>query len=805
MKRWRAILLVMLGCVLALAQGVHAQPPSSGAHLVLPVAAIEDPSATLDAGEALARLQQGGAEVVTSDIPSFGFQPHPHWLLVPIDTGSQGGEHFLVAGRPHSDYLDLYLLDQHGELLSHQQHGDMRKWEDRPFDDNELIFPLSLPPDSRVHVLLRMQTTGSLELPLTLLSRDGLYDYKQARDGFAGLYFGAILAMALFNLLLFIAIRDHSYLLYVAYLLALVMFLLTRSSFAFELFWPTRPELNDTVRVFSSFLSEALAVLFASAFLQLSSSRPRWARAMQTLGGGLLVAAALSPFFPIAVILKVATFAVVIIAPMLLVTVLLRIRDGFRPARYFLLSFLPLAILGSLFVLKTFAFIPSNWLFDHGFEVGSTLEAWLLSFALAYRLTMLKSENERIQKEINVELEKRVRERTEELNRALNARSEFLAVMSHEIRTPLNGLLGTVDMLKDSPLNAEQRQKIHVIEQSGNTLVELINDILDYARIEAGRLPIDEEQFNLPGLIRESVALFEHRARINGDELRVELDDNLGLLCRGDPLRLRQIVVNLVSNAVKFTEGGTVVVRAQRDSQNPAYALVEVVDEGIGIDRRQLGHLFELFQQGDGSTRRRYGGTGLGLAICRQLVELMGGEIGAESEPGKGSRFWFRLPLPEVSRDERRAEQQEDMTASSAPPVRLLIVDDNHVNLLVAQGLARKLGHDVEVAESGPEAIAVLLNDSRPFDLILMDCEMPGMDGFETSREILRLQGDGKIDEIPVVALTAHAVPDKIRQCHEAGMISHIAKPINSAKLDREIRSVLKHGNGHGDRQASNG
>src|SRR5690606_30568085 len=253
--------------------------------------------------------------------------------------------------------------------------------------------------------------------------------------------------------------------------LALVMFLMTRSSLAFELFWPTHPELNDTVRAFSSFLTEALAVLFASAFLQLSSSRPYWARAMNALGATLVLAAVLSPLFPIALVLKVATFAVVIIAPMLLTTVVLRIRDGFRPARYFLLSFLPLAILGSLFVLKTFAFIPSNWLFDHAFEVGSTLEAWLLSFALAYRLTMLKSENERIQKEINVELEKRVRERTEELNRALNARSEFLAVMSHEIRTPLNGLLGTVDMLKDSPLNAEQRQKIHVIEQSGNTLV----------------------------------------------------------------------------------------------------------------------------------------------------------------------------------------------------------------------------------------------------------------------------------------------------------------------------------------------
>ena len=805
-KWWRAITLVVLGYASVLAQQATAQtsPARTDARLLGPVSGIEERSGTLDVHTAFQQLQHSDTGVLLSDVPSLGFQQHPYWFLVPIATGQRGGDHFLVAGRPHTDYLDLYLLDQHGTIFSHQQHGDMRPWATRPFDDNELVFPVSLPPASDIYALFRMHTTGSLELPLALLSRDELYDYKQIRDSFTGLYFGAILAMALFNLLLFIAIRDHSYLLYVAYLLALVMFLLTRSSLAFEMFWPTRPELNDSVRVFSSFLSEGLAVLFASAFLQLSSNRPRWARAMQALGGTLLVAAVLSPFFPMAQVLKVATFAVVIIAPMLLTTVALRIHDGFRPARYFLLSFLPLAVLGSLFVLKTFAFIPSNWLFDHAFEIGSTLESLLLSFALAYRLTMLKSENERIQKEVNVELEKRVRERTEELNRALNARSEFLAVMSHEICTPLNGLLGTLDMLKDSPLNAEQRQKIHVIEQSGNTLVELINDILDYARIEAGRLPIDDEQFNLPGLIRESVALFEHRARINGDELRIELDDNLGLLCRGDPLRLRQIVVNLVSNAVKFTEGGKVVVHAKRDRDNPEYGLIEVVDEGIGIDRRQLGHLFELFQQGDGSTRRRYGGTGLGLAICRQLVELMGGEIGAESEPGKGSRFWFRLPLPEVSRDERRAEQHDDMTATSSPPVRLLIVDDNHVNLLVAQGLARKLGHDVEVAESGPEAIAVLLNDSRPFDLILMDCEMPGMDGFETSREILRLQSEGKIDEIPVVALTAHAVPDKIRQSHEAGMISHIAKPINSAKLDREIRSVLKHGNGQDNRHSAN-
>jgi len=390
-----------------------------------------------------------------------------------------------------------------------------------------------------------------------------------------------------------------------------------------------------------------------------------------------------------------------------------------------------------------------------------------------------------------VELEQRVIERTRELHNALNARSQFLAVMSHEIRTPLNGIIGTVDMLKDDVKDSDHLRQLHVIEQSGNNLLALINDILDYASIESGKMPIAEEVFSLPAIANEITGLYAHNARIKGVNLRAETAPNLGTLCRGDPVRLRQILGNLTSNAVKFTEQGSVTLRLTRDRDNADYVLFEVEDSGIGIPADTLGQLFELFQQGDGSTRRRYGGTGLGLAICRQLVELMGGEIGVHSTPGKGSRFWFRLPLLQVSPAERQSHESGKDALSATPSSRLLIVDDNHVNLLVAQGLAKKLGHEVEVAESGPEALAVLLNDSRPYDLILMDCEMPDMDGFETTAEIIRLQNEGRIAPIPVVALTAHAVPDKIRACHEAGMVSHIAKPINSQKLDQELRKIL--------------
>ena len=762
------------------------------AALLSPVLGIVDAQNTLDAISALALIRQPGtATVYTSQTPSMGFQRAPAWFAVEIKNDGEEAARYLVAGRPHTDNLDLYLFNK-DELLVELHHGDRLPWHQRPFDDNELIFPITLPANTTVTALFRMETSGAVELPISIHDNSSLMRHKFYRLTFTGLYFGAILSMALFNLLLFIAIRDKSYLFYVIYLCALAMFLATRASLAFELFWPNSPWLNDTARAFFALLSSSAAILFSASFLQLTYVRPKLDLALNIASGILASAAVASWFFDPHLTLRVATLNIVALTPLLLAAVILRIRDGYRPARFFLLSFTPIVLLAPLFVLKTLTLISSNWVIDHAFEIGSSLEAWLLSFALAYRLTMLKAENERIQRDATIDLERRVQERTDELNRALNARSEFLAVMSHEIRTPLNGILGTVDMLKDSSLDSDQRRKIHIIEQSGNTLVALINDILDYSRIESGKLPIDEEQFTLPALVRESAGLFEHRANINGNTLNVNLSDNLGLLCRGDPVRLRQIIVNLVGNAVKFTEGGEVQVNARRDEQNRSYVMFEIQDTGIGIHPNQVQHLFELFQQGDGSTRRRYGGTGLGLAICRQLVELMGGEIGVDSELGNGSRFWFRLPLPEVTREQRRAAQVEEMDEHSTPPARLLIVDDNHVNLLVAQGLAKKLGHEVETAESGPEALAVLLNDSRPFDLVLMDCEMPEMDGFETCREIIRLQAQGKVNPIPVVALTAHAVPDKIRQCHEAGMVSHIAKPINANKLDREIRAVLK-------------
>lgn len=793
-----ARLLVILAAVLMAMLPVHLPAASQTTFhdgLTDNMVWLRDPGHQLTPESILAALQEQGQRNDRGSHPSFGFERAAMWFLLAVDNHTSESKWILQAGRPHMDHLDLFLFDQQGKLLRSWRHGDQVPWSERPYPHTNLLFPLDLQPGQSYQLVMRAVSAGAIEMPVSLSTPYQFQQLDTTFQNFVGLYIGAIGVMLLFNLLLFISIREKSYLMYVLYLSSLLIYLASRESLTFRWFWPESPWLNNPVQAASAILGTGFVALFASEFLQLRKSRPLSGRALNITGWILLLLAPLSTMIETGVVLRVVTASAgFLVIPVLLVSIA-QIRAGYRPARYFLLSFAPLAVMVLLFMLKTYSFIDSSWLLDHAFEVGSTLEAWLLSFALAYRFTMLRDENEKIQRQATAELEQRVIERTRELHNALNARSEFLAVMSHEIRTPLHGILGTVDVLKDGLHSHEQLRQLHVIEQSGNALLALINDILDYATIESGKLPLTNEAFSLPALASETVNLYTQNATSKGITLDLQLAPNLGTLCVGDPLRLRQILGNLISNAVKFTERGGITVSLQRDYENNDYVMFEVQDSGIGIAPESLGQLFELFQQADSSTRRRYGGTGLGLAICQQLVELIGGEIGVTSTPGKGSRFWFRLPLPQISPAQRHNDAITlQNTMAKAPSVRLLIVDDNHVNLLVAQGLARKLGHEVEVAESGPEAIAVLLNDSRPYDLILMDCEMPEMDGFETTEEIIRLQQDGKIAPIPVVALTAHAIPDKIRACQNAGMISHIAKPINSEKLDMELRKILRLG-----------
>ncbi|MEZ4435466.1 MAG: DAHL domain-containing protein [bacterium] len=395
----------------------------------------------------------------------------------------------------------------------------------------------------------------------------------------------------------------------------------------------------------------------------------------------------------------------------------------------------------------------------------------------------------------NAELEAEVeaRRRTEaELAEALKkaraatqAKADFLANMSHEIRTPMNGVVGMTTLLLDTHLDAEQMQYVSSIERSGTALLTVINDILDFSKIEAGRMDIESRPFDVHQVVHDVAGVLLPAAQGKDIRLEARIADDVPQYALGDAVRLRQILLNLAGNAVKFTKEGKVSIEISRRSAD----LLDftVADTGIGIAGEKLRYIFDAFSQADSSTTRKFGGTGLGLAICRRLVELMRGEIQVESQVGRGSRFRVSLPLAETAPpalvDDRNDARPSDRALKPvAEQVIVLLAEDNLINQRVATRLLEKLGCEVHTVDDGTGAVEQAL--ARSFDLVFMDCQMPRMDGYAATRT-LRTQGYDR----PIVAMTANAMPGDRERCLDAGMDDYIPKPIARGELERVLRT----------------
>lgn len=713
---------------------------------------------------------------------SFGFTQSDCWFHFRA-TNSSDKPLALVLSSDFNlfDHIDFYIPSS-GKIIK-KSIGDTVPFNQRELKIRTLSIPFIINANETHDYYLHAKTTSTFYLPLQLSSYPEFINVNDKKDTLIGLFYGMVIGLFLYHLFLYIMTREKVQILYVFYVMNTLLFFAAEQGSLFR-FWPTATTLNNFSIYTFAFLVFSSACLFTRTYLNTKES-PRLHNALKWIAFIFAISAFSHVFIPTRIVAPVMTSSGLFVIILLFFISLKRWLDGLNEAKIFIISWGLLIVTGAYFIilLLTGGSGINNALIYT--QIAFAAQQVLLSIGLAQRLKSLQREKEAKEQEMLIAQAESA------------AKTDFLARMSHEIRTPMNAVIGVTQLLKATSLTQSQQHYLGLLQNSGQLLLSIIDDILDYSKITSGNINLESTPFDLHKLIHNIYQILSANPEEKPVELLLTMSNDFPQWVEGDPTRLRQILFNLLNNALKFTSKGQVSLQAQRIVQlnkNKVQIQITITDTGIGLSQEQIAHLFTAFHQADASITRKYGGTGLGLAISKQLIELMGGSMHVSSKLGQGSSFVILLPLVIT-------EELITITSTIMPAVpwadgglsklRILLTEDNAVNQLIITSLIKQLGIDVKLAKNGEEAFGIITTQHDDFDIVLMDCEMPILDGLQATRKIRHWELEHQQKPMTIIALTAHALPEYQVRCREAGMNDYLTKPLLLSELALKLQAFL--------------
>lgn len=717
-----------------------------------------------------------------------GYSDAAIWIRLKLKVNENSNisktEKVLQISYPLLDHIQVYQV-VNGEIIKHWETGDTLPFSKRPVDHNSFLFPIILEKGQNTELYVRVVSSSSLRIPLVLWDPIHFYQTQKSILLIDGLYYGILFLMFFYNLCLFLTVRDRTYLYYILYIVGMASFQSAMNGYGFEFIWPNAPQINEYVVGVSICSIAIFMILFTRNVLE----TPKTARGFDTLFKVMVaiqpVLIVLSVILPYSIIIKPIILNA-LISSGLMICIGITLATHSRTAKLFLIAWITMLVGAMMLSATSLGWIEANILTTNAFILGSAIEVTLLSFTLAERMRSIQRKQTEIEKDAKQILQKA----NASLLESNKLKDEFLATISHELRTPMNGVIGCLENIRSEISDNRLAAYIDSADRSAQQMMLLVDGILTYTEIHSHGLRLDQSPFEVEKLIHTLNDFYCDSARAKGLSLSITIAPDFPRLLIGDRRQLFQILSNLVDNAIKFTPSGFVKITFAADNidhqKNVAACRISVKDSGIGISAEKSHLIFEKFRQADGSFHRSFGGLGIGLAICKELSDLMGADLSFQSTD-EGTEFTLAIELPFVATQSTPANKEPDQTAKAAEKLpdglTAMVVEDNPVNQMVLKGILKKLNFDVLTAENGKVAVDAL--SGKEVDVILMDCQMPVMDGFEATRQIRKLENRNA--EIPIIAVTANAMAQDRDNCINAGMSDYLSKPVKA----HQIKNVL--------------